>query len=63
MSVLPGYSSGQRGVTVNHMPYGFVGSNPAPGTCLAWVVQWQNAKLVIWKSRVRFSPQAQCVKL
>ncbi len=28
----PGYSSGQRGVTVNHMLYGFVGSNPAPGT-------------------------------
>ena len=30
--LLPGYRSGQTGVTVNHVAFAFVGSNPAPGT-------------------------------
>ncbi|KKU64870.1 MAG: hypothetical protein UX87_C0003G0011 [Candidatus Amesbacteria bacterium GW2011_GWA1_47_16] len=38
----PGYSSGQRGRTVNPLAFAYVGSNPAPGTELAnldfWVI-------------------------
>ncbi len=31
-SILPVYSSGQRGLTVNQLPFGYGGSNPSAGT-------------------------------
>ena len=29
---MPGYRSGQTGLTVNQLAYAFLGSNPSPGT-------------------------------